>query len=157
MRLANSCCGDTRRRREEPMSFNPNAHLDPSQVDDERGRGIGGRGVAIGGGGLGLIIVLVYALLTGSVPSTSEAGALDQLINQTVGQGGPAPSSALATECQTGTDANQKDDCRIVGYDNSVQAYCSDAFARSGRTYTPAKTRCFSGARRPGSGTLPRW
>ena len=43
------------------MTFNPNAQLDPSQVDDERGRGIGGRGVAIGGGGLGLIIVLLGA------------------------------------------------------------------------------------------------
>ena len=135
------------------MSFNPNARLDPSQVDDQRGRGIGGRGVAVGGGGLGLIIVLLYAVLTGSVPSTSEAGALDQLINQTVGQGGPAPSSALAAECQTGTDANQKDDCRIVGYVNSVQAYWSDAFARSGQTYTPAKTRFFTGSLGTGCGT----
>jgi len=134
------------------MSFNPNARLDSSQVDDQRGRGIGGRGVAIGGGGLGLIIVLLYAVLTGSVPSTSEAGALDQLINQTVGQGGPAPSSALATECQTGADANQRDDCRIVGYVNSVQAYWTDAFARSGQTYTPAKTRFFTGSLGTGCG-----
>jgi len=50
------------------MTFNRNARLDPSEVDDQRGRGIGGRGVAIGGGGLGAIIVIVYALLTGSVP-----------------------------------------------------------------------------------------
>jgi len=135
------------------VSFNPNAQLDPSQVEDERGRGIGGRGVAIGGGGLGVIIVLVYALLTGTVPSTSEAGALDQLINQTVGQGGPAPSSALTTECRTGADANQRDDCRIVGYINSVQAYWTDAFSRSGQTYEPAKTRFFSGSLDTGCGT----
>jgi len=135
------------------MTFNPNARLDPSQVDDQRGRGIGGRGVAIGGGGLGAIIVIVYALLTGSVPSTSEAGALDQLINQTIGENGPAPSSALNTECQTGADANQKDDCRIVGYVNSVQAYWADAFSRSGQTYEPAKTRFFSGALDTGCGT----
>jgi predicted metalloprotease len=135
------------------MSFNPNAQLDPSQVDDQRGRGIGGRGVAIGGGGLGLIIVLVYALLTGSAPSPSEAGALDQLINQTIGENGPAPSSALATECKTGADANQKEDCRIVGYINSVQAYWKQAFSRSGQTYEPAKTRFFSGALDTGCGT----
>ena len=135
------------------MSFNPNARLDPAQVDDQRGRGIGGRGVAIGGGGLGAIIVIVYALLTGSVPSTSEAGALDQLINRTIGENGPAPRSALNTECQTGADANQKDDCRIVGYVNSVQAYWADAFSRSGQTYEPAKTRFFSGPLDTGCGT----
>ena len=135
------------------MTFNPNAQLDPSQVDDQRGRGIGGRGVAIGGGGLGLIVVLLYAVLTGSVPSTSETGALDQLINQTIGQGGAAPSSALATECKTGADANQRDDCRIVGYVNSVQAYWKDAFSRSGQTYDPAQTRFFSGSLDTGCGT----
>ena len=135
------------------MTFNPNAQLDPSQVDDQRGRGIGGRGVAIGGGGLGLIVVLLYAVLTGSVPSTSETGALDQLINQTIGQGGAAPSSALATECKTGADANQRDDCRIVGYVNSVQAYWKDAFSRSGQTYDPAQTRFFSGSLNTGCGT----
>src|SRR5256885_12597207 len=87
-------------RREGRMSFNPNAQLDPSQVDDERGRGIGGRGVAIGGGGLGLIVVLLYAVLTGSVPSTSEAGGPDQLINQTIRQRGPPRTEEHTSELQ---------------------------------------------------------
>jgi predicted metalloprotease len=135
------------------MTFNPNAQLDPSQVEDVRGRGIGGRGVAIGGGGLGVIILLVYTLLTGNVPSTSESGALDQLINQTIGENGPAPSSALANDCKTGADANQKEDCRIVGYINSVQAYWTDAFSRANQRYVPARTRFFSGALDTGCGT----
>ncbi|MGZ6265717.1 MAG: KPN_02809 family neutral zinc metallopeptidase, partial [Candidatus Limnocylindrales bacterium] len=33
------------------MTFDPNARLDASQVEDRRGGGIGGRGLAIGGGG----------------------------------------------------------------------------------------------------------
>src|SRR5437764_15265451 len=104
------------------MTFNPNAQLDPSQVDDQRGRGIGGRGVAIGGGGLGLIVVLLYAVLTGSVPSTSETGAPDQLINQTVGQGGAAPSSTLATEGERGPGATQRDHEPDVGSASSGEA-----------------------------------
>src|SRR5687767_8678437 len=44
---------------EHAVTFNPGARLDPSQVDDMRGRRVGGRGLAVGGGGIGLIITLV--------------------------------------------------------------------------------------------------
>lgn len=131
--------------------FRRGARLDPSQVEDLRGR-VGGRGLAVGGGGLGILVLVVYALLTGNVPSGSEASALDQLLNQTVGQGGPAPSSALASECQTGADANARDDCRIVGYINSIQAYWTSEFAAEGRRYEAAKTRFFSDVTNTGCG-----
>jgi uncharacterized protein len=125
------------------MSFDPGAKLDPSQVEDVRGSRIGGRGLAVGGGGIGLIITLAWILLGGS-PSTG--GALGNLVDQTIGGGGdvgPA-SSALAEECRTGTDANIRDDCRIVGYVNSVQAYWTSAFAASGERYVRARTRFFT-------------
>ena len=49
------------------MSFNEQSPLDPSQVEDRRGRG--GAALAIGGGGLGLVVVVV-ALLLGIDPSS---------------------------------------------------------------------------------------
>jgi hypothetical protein len=44
------------------MSFNKRSRLDPSQVEDRRGRRAGTT-IAIGGGGLGLIITIVALLL----------------------------------------------------------------------------------------------
>jgi predicted metalloprotease len=55
-------------------------------------------------------------------------------------------SSELASECRTGADANERQDCRIVGTVNSVQAYWADTFAADGRQYTPASTVLFSDA-----------
>jgi uncharacterized protein len=126
------------------MSFNSGAKLDPSQVEDVRGSRVGRRGLAVGGGGLGLVVALVWVLLGGS-PSTG--GTLGSLVDQTVGGGagepGPA-STALANECKTGADANAREDCRIVGYVNSIQAYWTDEFAASGERYVGAKTRFFT-------------
>ncbi|MDP3721487.1 MAG: hypothetical protein Q8R09_03425, partial [Anaerolineaceae bacterium] len=48
------------------MPFNDKSRLDPSQVQDRRGRSVG-RTMAVGGGGIGLII-LVVSLLLGANP-----------------------------------------------------------------------------------------
>jgi uncharacterized protein len=127
------------------MSFNPNASLDPSQVTDVRGRGGlgGGRGLAVGGGGIGLVVTLLYVLLTGNLPTDPGSGA------------GYAPEQSganLAQECKTGADANKREDCRIVGYVDSIQAYWKDEFARSGSQYQPANTVLFSGQVNTGCG-----
>ena len=127
------------------MSFNTGAKLDPSQVEDVRGSRIGGRGLVVGGGGgIGIIVALVWVLLGGS-PQTGETigGLVGQTIGGGAGEPGPA-SSALAAECQTGADANASEDCRIVGYVNSIQAYWTDAFAASGQQYLLARTRFFT-------------
>ncbi len=96
--------------------FNPGAKLDPSQVEDVRGSRAGGRGLAAGGSGIAVIVTLVWVPLGGS-PTTG--GTLGNLVDQTIGGGagepGPA-SSALASQCRTGADANAAEDCRIVGY-----------------------------------------
>src|SRR5262245_32748035 len=98
------------------MRFRKGARLDTSQVSDVRGRS-GGRSIAVGGGGLGLVGILVLVLLQalGGGGLGGDLGALD---DQTAGQGLGSGGSSLADECQTGTDANSKDDCRIVGYVN---------------------------------------
>jgi predicted metalloprotease len=112
------------------MSFNPNTPLDPNQVKDVRGSRIGGRGIAVGGGGLGLLLVIAYLLLGGNPANL--------LVDQ--GAGTPVESSTLQQQCSTGADANKREDCRIVGYVNSIQKYWNDEFARSGEQYRPAKT-----------------
>lgn len=122
------------------MSFNKNSRLDPSQVQDRRGSGTGTR-VAVGGG-LGLVIV-VAALLLGVNPS---------ILTQLLGNPAAAPetttssNSDLSTTCQTGADANQSQECAIVGYVNSIQAFWADEFAGSGTTYTQAQTILYTGS-----------
>ncbi len=140
--------------------FNENARLDPSQVEDRRGRGggvmRGGGGLVVGGGGLGLVVLLLSLLLgvnpygdatTGPVPG----GPLENLANERVDPN-PAQSSNLARECQVGAQANVREDCRIVGFVNSIQKYWTDEFARRGAQYQPAKTIFFSGATQSGCG-----
>lgn len=122
------------------MPFNERSRLDPSQVEDRRGRG-GGTAVAIGGGGLGLVI-LVVALLLGVDPSS-----LGSLVEQpSVATQLPGSTSSLEEQCRTGADANTREDCRIVGFVNSIQSFWNDEFARRGANYTPAKLVLFSGA-----------
>ena len=125
------------------MAFNKNSRLDPSQVQDRRGRSTGSR-MAIGGGGVGLVIIVV-ALLMGVNPGS----LLDMAQNQaadTSANTSQIPTSDLGTTCQTGADANSKEECAIVGYVNSIQSFWSDEFARQGAEYTPAQTVLFTGS-----------
>lgn len=121
------------------MPFNNRSRLDPSQVEDRRGMG-GGTRMAIGGGGLGLVI-LVAALLLGVDPSVlgGLTGSSPEVSTQS-----PGSTSSLEEECQTGADANNREDCRIVGFVNSIQSFWSDEFARRGASYTPAQLVLFS-------------
>ncbi len=126
------------------MTFNPGSQLDPGQISDRRGMGRGG--VALGGGGaIGIIILIAYTLLGGNPNDLGpilEPGAVT----------GPE-SSAIATDCKTGADANARDDCRILGYVNSIQRYWSDEFAASGEQYQPVDTVLFTGATSTGCGS----
>jgi len=126
------------------MTFNPNVPLDPGQITDRRGMG-GRGGLAIGGGGIGLVLFLAYVLLGGN---PNDLGGV--LTPGTVtGPGG----SAIAADCKTGQDANASDECRILGYVNSVQKYWTSQFAASGKTYEPINTVLFSGSTQSGCGT----
>lgn len=123
------------------MPFNERSRLDTSQVEDRRGRGLG-TAVAAGGGGLGLVI-LVVALLLGVDPS-DLAGVTGQAPAAATESAGEI--SNLAEACQTGADANTRQDCRVVGFVNSIQAFWTDEFARQGGQYVPAKTQLFTGS-----------
>ncbi len=119
------------------MRFRRGVELDPSQVSDRRGRGRGA--VAVGGGG-GLIglVVLVLSLLGG------DGGSV--LLDAPLGSLGSAESPSA--ECRTGADANQQDDCRIVGVVNSVQAFWGQRLDG----YRPSTTAFFEGSVSTGCG-----
>ncbi|GAA3132558.1 neutral zinc metallopeptidase [Planomonospora alba] len=120
------------------MDFKDDVQLDSSQVQSGgRGR-IPGGGLAIGGGAAG-IIALIAALVFGV-----DIGGL-------TGGGAPAPvdsGSDLTAQCRTGEDADQNEECRVVGVVNSIQEYWPTAL----NGYQEAKTVLFSGAVNTGCG-----
>ncbi len=129
------------------MRFRKDAKLDPSQVEDYRGSGgtsAGGMPMALGGGGgvIGIVVLLAFLLLSGG----GGLGDLGSLSGQAVGPG--TASNEVATECRTGEDANERQDCRILAVVNSVQVYWSKAL----RGYEPARTRFFDGGIQTGCG-----
>ncbi|MFN8446939.1 MAG: neutral zinc metallopeptidase [Caldilineaceae bacterium] len=123
------------------MSFNDRSRLDPSQVEDRRGRRTG-TAVALGGGGLGIVVLLVGLLL--GVNPGDLMGVLQQEPVATTQNG--EDITGVEQSCQTGEDANTRQDCRIVGFVNSIQAFWTDEFAQQGGQYTPAKTVLFTDA-----------
>jgi len=119
--------------------FNERARLDTSQVGDRRGK----RGAAIGvaGGGAG-ILILIIALLFGVNPAdlpTDTSSQPDEAV-------GGVPGGSLSEHCETGADANQRQDCRIVAYVNSIQEYWTEEFARRGGQYVEAQTILYTDA-----------
>ena len=109
------------------MTFRPDVDLDPGRVQDRRGGRVRGGGIALGGG-LGSLVILAVIILLGGNPADllSPGGQVDN---------GPL-SSELATECQTGTDANERQDCRMLATVLSLDAYWTDAFAGDGQQWT---------------------
>ena len=97
-----------------------------------------GGGLAVGGG-LGGLVLLAIMLFTGvdltGLTGTGGGG----------GQNQPA-SSDLAEECRTGADANDRQDCRIVGAVNSLEEYWSGAFAGSDQQFEQPGTVLFEGS-----------
>ncbi len=95
-------------------------------------------GKTIGGGAGGILVVLVVLAI--AVLGGGGEDAL-QLGTDPAGQLGQSGGVGLAESCQTGEDANQRDDCRIVAVVNSVQ----DHWARTVRGYQQADTVFFDG------------
>jgi uncharacterized protein len=96
---------------------------------------------------VGLIVYLVISVLGGGAPSTSNGNPLQEPLQP--GQTGSVSAQELSQVCRTGADANARDDCRIVAYVNSVQAYWNRAY----QNYRPAQTIIFSGSVSTGCGS----
>jgi uncharacterized protein len=141
----------TSRKREKRNSvrFRRDAKLDTEQVTDVRGRRVSGGGLAVGAGGLGIVGVIIAVLVSllgggglGPLDGSSGLGQLAPLEGQAVGQG-DTPGE-VSSECQTGEDANTRQDCRIVAVVNSVQKFWDGVFQRSNRQYPYADTVFFT-------------
>ena len=117
------------------MRFRRDAQLDTSQISDRRG--MRGGPIALGGGGLIGVVFLLIQLLGGGSGANLAIGGTDT-----------GDNTALSQSCTTGDDANQSEDCRIVGVVNSVQDYWGSQLPG----YQGAKTVFFSQATNTGCG-----
>ena len=109
-----------------------------------------GGGLAVGGGGLGVGALVIYLLITLLSSSNGGLGQLAPLDDQRVGRG-DTPNE-ISQACRTGEDANQRQDCRIVGVVNSVQRFWDGVFQRSGKRYPYADTVFFTDQVQTGCG-----
>src|SRR5207249_3412556 len=106
-------------------------------------------------GGIGVLVLLALILLTGGnilgggSVAPAPSGGLGDLQGRSAGDGTAGGNLA---QCQTGADANAREDCRIVGFVNSIQSYWQGEFSRRGRQYQVAKTRFYSDAIQTGCG-----
>lgn len=118
--------------------YNRGAKLDPSQVQDVRGRRVAGP-IAGVGGGLGIIITLAILLLGGDPFAGGGAGSPFDSLTQ-------GSTDNLVAECQTGEQAETRDDCRLLLFVNSINEFWTDEFASTGSRYEVAVTQFFSGS-----------
>ena len=136
------------------VRFRKDVNLDPSQVEDRRGRGgfggLPGGGIAVGGGGLGVVALVLY-LLIGALSGGGGglSGVLTNLENETVAS---APPGEVVSTCHKGAQANAREDCRILGDVNSIQTYWRGEFAAAKRAYPLARTVFFTGQTDTGCG-----
>ena len=83
-----------------------------------------GGGLAIGGG-MGTLVIVALILLSG--------GNLGDVLGGLPAAPAEGPvGSELINECDTGADANERQDCRILGAVQSLDAYWGEVFQQSG-------------------------
>ena len=139
------------------MRFNPKARVDQSQVEN-RGRGRGGLGGGLGGGamrlpipsgsggkaGLGTIVVIVlFIVLSMCTDNSLIPGAGN----------GDTTGTTGTSECRTGADANESEDCAIDLITTSVQDYWNQVYEQQvGQPYQDTVTVKFSGSTSSGCG-----
>ncbi|MFD0155124.1 KPN_02809 family neutral zinc metallopeptidase [Streptomyces sp. NPDC055721] len=120
------------------MQFDDDADLDTSEVKDVRSSRVPGGRATVGGGIIGFI-ALILGVIFGVGPE--QLGLSD-------GGDEPVATSSSATQvnqtCKKGSDANTREDCRIVAVVNSVQDFWRSEYARRGGAYGNAPTVMFS-------------
>lgn len=114
------------------MRFNRRARLDSSEVRTRRG----GTAATLGGGAgiVGVLIVLALQMFGGSDLSSALGG----LEGTAVG----GPQGEAVPGCETGADAEESQECRVVAVVNSIQ----DHWGTTLEGYRPATTNFFTGS-----------
>jgi predicted metalloprotease len=118
------------------MTFRPDVDLDHGRVRDVRGRRVRGGGIALGGG-LGTLIIIALVLLTGGNLGDILGGLGAAPVEGPVG-------SQLINDCETGEQANERQDCRLVGVIQSLDEYWAGAFAEANRDFEKPGVTLFS-------------
>ena len=116
------------------MKFNRRARLDSSEVRTRKG---GATAIGGGVGIIGVVVVLALQLLGGG--GGDLGGALGALEGTQVGGGGQAEA---VEGCETGADAAESQECRIVAFVNSIQDYWTTTLDG----YRPTVTNFFTGS-----------
>ncbi len=145
------------------MKFNPKARLDRSQMR-KRGRGgssggggfpmpggAGGSGgglpVPMGGGVVGVILLIVILLVATKCGANLPGGGNDTSSQDT------GSNTGGETTCQSGADANERQECALLATVNSVQDYWSRALPDQAEvSYEQAQWQDFSGTLSTGCG-----
>lgn len=126
------------------MTFNEGVRADSRRVRTSRG----GRGMAIGGGlgGGALLVAVVVMLLTGQDPSSLlPSGGQDQ------NQGQPG---ADLSHCETGADANEHVECRMVLSADALDVYWNRTLpAQADLAYEMPGFELFTGSVATGCGS----
>ncbi len=145
------------------MKFNPKARLDRSQMR-KRGRGSSGGGgfpmpggaggsggglpFPMGGGVVGVIVLIVILLAATKCGANLPGGGTD-----TGSQDTGSTDAAGETTCQSGADANDRQECALLATVNSVQDYWSRALPEQAQVeYEQAQWQDFSGTLSTGCG-----
>lgn len=99
-----------------------------------------GGGIALGGGSLGIVGLVVYLLIS-ALSSGGGLGPLGNLDGRSV-EGQPL------SQCRSGAQANEREDCAILADINSIQEYWGGEL----RGYRPAQTVFFTDSTDTGCG-----
>jgi predicted metalloprotease len=123
-----------------PIDFDDNS-VDVGGVDDRRGMGPAGGGLAIGGGAgvVGLIIYILLQVLGGGDGSTGVS-----TLPQGGGQQSGESSEQLKARCNGENALKEYTDCRLIKVYNVADEAWSKEFARRGVEYHRPKLAFFS-------------
>ena len=113
------------------MRFNRRARLDSSEVQTRRG---GAAAIGGGAGVIGVLVVLALQLFGGSDLSSALGGLDGTAVGGSQGE--------AIEGCETGADAEESQECRIVAVVNSIQDHWSTTIDG----YQPAVTNFFTGS-----------
>ncbi len=131
------------------MTFNPNAEIRSDNTRRSSGGGARrGGAIALGGGGVGTLVIFIVLMLLGVNPADLMGGDMGAVGG---GQSQSQGDTALE-ECQTGADANNRDDCLVQATIESADSLWKEAAPAAGINFAEPQARVFNGSVQTGCG-----